>query len=42
MRFANAMAAACLTGMTTSDGMKNMEETLKIISELPLRDVVFE
>lgn len=42
MRFANAMAAACLTGMTTSDGMKSMEETSKIMGELPLRDIVFE
>jgi sugar/nucleoside kinase (ribokinase family) len=39
MRFANGMAAVCLTGMTTSDGMKNMDETLKIVKDLPLRDM---
>jgi len=37
MRFANAMAAACLTGNTTSSGMKSMEETLKLMDILPLR-----
>lgn len=37
MKFANAMAAMCLTGLTTSDGMKSMEETVKLMNELPLR-----
>jgi len=38
MRFANAMAAACLTGNTTSSGMKSMEQTLDIMNNLPLRE----
>jgi sugar/nucleoside kinase (ribokinase family) len=39
MRFANAMAAMCLTDMTTSGGMKSMEETLKLMEDLPLREM---
>jgi sugar/nucleoside kinase (ribokinase family) len=39
MRFANGMAAMCLTDMTTTGGMKSMEETLKLMEELPLRDI---
>ena len=41
MRFANAMAAMCLTDMTTSGGMKSMEDTLKLMEEVPLRDIHF-
>ena len=37
MRFANAMAAVCLTDMTTSGGMKSIEETLEVMNNLPLR-----
>ncbi len=37
MRFANAMAAVCLTDMTTSGGMKSIEETLEVMDKLPLR-----
>lgn len=40
MRFANAMAAMCLKGMTTSDGMRSMEETVKLMNKLPLRKIV--
>ena len=39
MRFANAMAAMCLTDMTTSGGMRSMEETLQLMRELPLREL---
>jgi sugar/nucleoside kinase (ribokinase family) len=39
MRFANAMAAVCLTDMTTSGGMKSVGETLQVMNELPLRTV---
>lgn len=36
MRFANAMAAICLSDTSTSGGMKNFEETLKFMEETPL------
>jgi len=39
MRFANTMAAMCLTDMTTSGGMRSMEETLQLMRELPLREL---
>ncbi len=39
MRFANAMAAMCLTDMTTSGGMRSMEETLQLMRKLPLREI---
>ncbi|MFW6137979.1 MAG: carbohydrate kinase family protein [Spirochaetota bacterium] len=37
MRFANAMAAVCLTDTSTSGGMKSIEETLRFMKEMPLR-----
>jgi len=37
MKFANAMAAMCLKGLTTSDGMESMKETVKLMNEAPLR-----
>lgn len=40
MRFANGMAAMCLTDVTTSGGMKSMGETLRLMEELPLRDMI--
>jgi len=39
IRFANGMAAMCLTDVTTTGGMKSMEETLKLMDELPLRNL---
>jgi sugar/nucleoside kinase (ribokinase family) len=39
MRFANAMAAMCLTGISTTDEMKSMEEILKLMNELPRSDI---
>lgn len=38
MRFANAMAAMCLSGTTTTGGMKTMEETIALMETMPLRD----
>ena len=37
MRFANAMAAMCLTDTTTSEGMKEIGEIEKLMSRIPLR-----
>jgi sugar/nucleoside kinase (ribokinase family) len=37
MAFANAMAGICLSGLSTSSGMKSMEETLAFMKEMPLR-----
>jgi len=37
MRFANAMAGVCLSGVSTSDGMKSLEETLRFMEEMPRR-----
>ena len=39
MRFAAAMAAMCLTDMTTSEGMKPLAEVEKLMKSLPLREV---
>jgi sugar/nucleoside kinase (ribokinase family) len=41
MRFANAMACMCLTDTNTSGGMKSMEETLRLMEEMPLRANLF-
>ena len=38
MRFAGAMAAICLTEPSTSDGMKNFEETMDFMERMPLKD----
>lgn len=35
MRFANAMAGICLSGKTTSDGMRTFEETLAFMEKTP-------
>jgi sugar/nucleoside kinase (ribokinase family) len=40
MGFANAMAGICLSGLSTSDGMKSMEETIRFMEEMPLRKKV--
>lgn len=37
MGFANAMAGICLSGLSTSDGMKSLDETLRFVAEMPLR-----
>ncbi len=37
MRFANAMAGICLYDITTSGGMKDLNETLCFMEEMPLR-----
>jgi hypothetical protein len=37
MRFAAAMAAMCLTDMTTSEGMKKLGEVENLMRDLPLR-----
>jgi sugar/nucleoside kinase (ribokinase family) len=37
MGFANAMAGICLSGLTTSDSMKSLDETLHFMAEMPLR-----
>ena len=39
MRFANAMAAACLTDVTTTGGMKEAVEVEKLMRDLPLRKI---
>jgi sugar/nucleoside kinase (ribokinase family) len=39
MRFANGMAAMCLTDVTTSGGMKSMRQTLELMKTLPLREM---
>jgi sugar/nucleoside kinase (ribokinase family) len=39
MKFANAMAAMCLTDMTTTGGMKSFDETFKLMESLPVRDI---
>ncbi len=41
MRFANAMAAICLSDTSTSGGMKTLEETLKFMEEVPLENRKF-
>jgi sugar/nucleoside kinase (ribokinase family) len=38
MRFANAMAGICLSDITTSDGMKDMNETVRFLEEMPPRN----
>jgi sugar/nucleoside kinase (ribokinase family) len=38
MRFAGAMAAMCLTDMTTSEGMKELGEVERLMKNLPLRE----
>ena len=38
MRFANAMAAMCLSGTTTSSGMKTLDETIELMETMPLRE----
>ncbi len=38
MRFANAMAAICLSDTSTSGGMKTLDETLKFMEETPLEN----
>jgi sugar/nucleoside kinase (ribokinase family) len=40
MRFAAAMAAMCLTDMTTSEGMKAFPEVEKLMADLPLRGIL--
>ncbi len=40
MRFSGAMAAICLSDPTTSGGMKTLEETLKFMNDVPLREPV--
>jgi len=40
MRFANAMAAICLTDMSTSGGMKSMQETMKFMNKMPLKQAI--
>jgi sugar/nucleoside kinase (ribokinase family) len=37
MGFANAMAGICLAGLSTSDSMKSLDETLRFVEEMPLR-----
>jgi len=39
MRFANAMAAVCITEMSASGGMKDFKETIRFMEEMPLRDM---
>ncbi len=39
MKFANAMAAMCLSGMSTTNEMKSMEEIVKLMDELPRRNL---
>ena len=41
MKFANAMACMCLTDTDTTGGMKSMDETLKLMEEIPLRESLF-
>ncbi len=38
MRFAGAMGAICLSDPTTSGGMKNIDETIKFMNQVPLRE----
>ncbi len=38
MRFANAMAAICLSDTSTSGGMKSLEETIRFMEEMPLEE----
>jgi sugar/nucleoside kinase (ribokinase family) len=40
MRFAAAMAAMCLTDMTTSEGMRALGEVEKLMTSLPLREIL--
>jgi sugar/nucleoside kinase (ribokinase family) len=40
MRFSAAMAAMCLTDMTTSEGMKAFGEVETLMNELPLRETL--
>ncbi len=40
MRFANAMAGICLTAMSCSGGMKTLEETIRFMEEMPLKEKV--
>jgi sugar/nucleoside kinase (ribokinase family) len=40
MRFAGAMAAMCLTDMTTSEGMKPLAEVERLMRSIPLREPV--
>jgi sugar/nucleoside kinase (ribokinase family) len=40
MRFAAAMAAMCLTDMTTSEGMREFREVEKLMKELPRREIL--
>jgi sugar/nucleoside kinase (ribokinase family) len=40
MRFAGAMAAMCLTDMTTSGGMEAFREVERLMKELPLKEIL--
>jgi sugar/nucleoside kinase (ribokinase family) len=41
MRFANAMACYCLTDTTTTGGMSSLDDTTRLMEELPLRKSIF-
>jgi sugar/nucleoside kinase (ribokinase family) len=38
IRFANAMAGLCLSDMSATGGVKSIQETLRFMSDMPLRD----
>ncbi len=40
MKFANAMAAMCLTDTNTTGGMKDFKKTIRLMKEIPLRNMV--
>jgi sugar/nucleoside kinase (ribokinase family) len=40
MKFANAMAGVCLTNMSCSGGMKTLEETVRFMEEIPLKEKI--
>lgn len=42
MRFANAMACWCLTDTTTTGGMRTLEETEKLLDEIPLHHSILD
>jgi sugar/nucleoside kinase (ribokinase family) len=42
MRFANAMAGVCLSGLDTSEGMKSYGETIRFMEEMPVRSLEFD
>lgn len=37
MRFSNAMAGICLSDLSTSGGMKGLQETIRFMDDMPLR-----